>query len=50
MQKICSNANDKIVYETDFKKKEFWYKYDENGNLNTRIDKYGNESNRSFYN
>ena len=49
-RKICSNANDKIVYETDFKNKEFWYEYDENGNLNTRIDKYGNESNRSFYN
>ena len=41
-RKICSNANNKIVYDTDFKKKEFWYEYDENGNLKTRIDKYGN--------
>ena len=47
-RKICSNANDKIVYDTDFKNKEFWYEYDENGNLNNRIDKYGNVSNRSF--
>ena len=40
--------NNKIVYETDFKNKEFWYEYDKNGNLNNRIDKYGNVSNRSF--
>lgn len=43
-RKICFNPNNQIVYDTDYKDREIWYGYDENGKQFYRIDKNGNET------
>lgn len=43
-RKLCSNLKDQIVYDNDFKGHEYWYGYDENGEKNYKINRFGEES------
>ena len=42
------DQNNKCIHSKNMNGEESWFEYDKNGNLNNRIDKYGNVSNRSF--